>query len=161
MPNRIKEETDDIIISHESPLKILIVLSIGLVLIYLFIDYSGKPEGFYFLFFGIIIILWAILPNETVTIDKKSQRVIIKNNFLKFINKIPFSDINGIYIEHRRYSQLDDVPDSLNLKLTTIQGKTIIIYTAGDNDTANDFARDVARKIENFIPISPTSTWYP
>ncbi len=170
MPKRIKEETNDVIVLDESPLKILIFLLIGLILIYLSINYSNKPAGYFFLFFGFIIILWTILHNKSITIDKKSQRVIIKNNFLWFAKKIPFSNINGIYIEHKRYSQIDDVPDGLNLKLTTIQGKNIMIYEwteffipfLGDNeDIANDFAWDLAKKIENFISISPISTWDP
>ncbi|MDL5502998.1 MAG: hypothetical protein QSU88_07265 [Candidatus Methanoperedens sp.] len=170
MPNRIREETEDTIVFGESPLKILILLLISLVLIYLSIDYSGKSGGYFFLFLFFFIMLWIILHNKTVTIDKKSKTLIIKNNLLWFVEKIPFSDINGIYIEHTRYSQIDDVPDGLNLKLTTNQGKAIMIYQwtqsfipfLGDNeDGASDFAWDLAKKIENFIPISPISTWHP
>jgi hypothetical protein len=166
MAKRIIEETDDIIVFGESTLKILIIFLIALVLIYLYIDYPDKPRGYFFLFFGFIIILWTISLNESVTIDKKSQRVIIKNNFFWFAKEIPFSDINGIYIEHMKYSQIDDVPDGLNLKLTTNQGKAIMIYQwieffipyLGDNEeVANDFAWDLAKKIENFIPVSTTS----
>jgi hypothetical protein len=170
MPNRIREETDDVLVFGESTVKILIIFLIALVLIYLYIDYPDKPSRIFFLFFGLIIILWNISQNERVTIDKKNQMIIIKNNFLWFAKEIPFSEINGIYIEHSKYSQIDDVPDGLNLKLTTNHGNTIMIYQwtesfipfLGDNeDIANDFAWDLAKKIENFIPISPTSVSVP
>ena len=165
MPNRIKEETEDVIILDGNPLNILLGLSLILGCYGLYIFYGtslyiiiGANSLFSILyiigFIGIIIMLSSVLNNKIiVTIDKKSQRVKIKNIFLRSVNEIPFSDVNGICIEHKTYSDSEAEGKYIAVKLTTIQEKSTIIYNTVDEDAA----WKVAKKIENFIPNSPIS----
>ncbi len=103
MLDRIKEETDELIILDESPKKRLSRLFLILGLFFGLLFYF-RERSFYllFLFIGVFyFILWLldILVNyKNVTIDKKSQTVIIKNNLLKSINRIPFENLKEISI---------------------------------------------------------------
>ncbi len=103
MPDRIKEETDELIILDENPKKrlprLLIVLGLFFGLLIYFRDNSFRFLFLFIGFFYFLLWLYDIFVNyKNVTIDKNSQTVIIKNNLFKSINKIPFEHLKEISI---------------------------------------------------------------
>ncbi len=91
MLDRIKEETDELIILDESPKKRLLRLFLILGLFFGLLFYF-RERSFYllFLFIGVFyFILWLLdifVNYKNVTIDKKSQTVVIKKQSFE-VNK--------------------------------------------------------------------------
>ena len=140
-PNEIREETDDRITIVEN---ISVWMKIYAILFGIFILLFQIPffkNGFsfpfsiipiIFLLSGGLLILWGIrmfLVGYSVTIDKKSQRIIIKRvfilNLLKSTEEIPFLDIKRI--ETKRHIDSED-GDIWRVKLIKIQGGSTKIY---------------------------------
>jgi hypothetical protein len=148
VPNKIKKETDDILILNDSQWIILFFLLILLFLIYIYITYPNKRNGALgFGFVSFVFLVYDALNYKTVIIDRKSQRVVIKKNFLRIVNEIPFSDLNLIYIDHlTRDDDSDAPPHVFIVKLRTLSQfdrEPITIFGTSNSS----YAERVQRKI--------------
>ena len=126
MSNRIRKETDDVIIldNLKSPLFLLLILAFFLGN---FLDSKGNVISIFFSF--IIFAFIIFLAYETVTIDKKLQSVIIKNFFN--IETLYFSVIKEIVISNHN----EEDPETgykyitWDMWLNTIHGNSTLIYS--------------------------------
>ncbi len=155
MPNKIKKETDDIIILNDSQWILLFLLLISLFFIYVYINYPNIPQRNGAIGFGLISFVFLVydaLNYETVIIDRKSQRVVIKKNFLRIVNEIPFSDLNLIYIDHLTHNDSDAPPHSFIVKLRTLSQfdrEPITIFSTINSSDAERVQRKILYLTKN------------
>ncbi len=153
MPNKIKKETDDIIILIDSQWSLLFFILIILFSIYVYINYPNVRNGALgFGFISFVFLVYDALNYETVIIDRKSQRVIIKKNFLRIVNEIPFSDLNLIYIDHLTHDDSDAPPHSFIVKLRTLSQfdrEPITIFSTSNSSDAERVQRKILYLTKN------------
>jgi len=92
--------------------------------------------------------------DSVAIIDKKSERIIIKQdskiNLLKYINKIPFSDISRIVTErHIHHKGDEDDSFTWTVNLIKIQGDSIKIYETSYKPVAEKLAENIRRITNN------------
>jgi hypothetical protein len=169
-PNEIKEETDDriIVVENIPPESIgyaILAIFILFLLLGSFLDTNSKlmgdfvslPVPFVFLILLLIYTIltltrWLLL-SYSVTIDKKSERIIIKEdsniNRLKSVKEIPFSDIKRIVIKeqvHNLTSGEGTPYKTWRVNLIKIQGGSTKIYETYYESDAEILAEKIRNK---------------
>ena len=159
MPNRIKEETKERIILGSRSLKFelgcfFIILGTSLVCYSLLYNSYYWPS---FIASGFCFILgYDSFNDESITFDKKEQKVILKNYFMKRLNsvkEIPFSDIRKILIE-THYNKDDEtgrVYETWDIQLNTINNYYFLIYSPYYYIDALKVAKKISKIIDKEI----------
>ncbi len=151
MPNRIRKETDNIIILDTSKFSlftsgIVTLIFIGLVL-YFFnhpFGHSNPYDSFVFLLSAGLAglgILKILLDLQVVIISKKSQSVAIRFLYIT-IKEIPFSNIENVIYFDRGHGDPESA-GSWVVNLTTTQGDSIEIYHTGNESVAEILAEKI------------------
>jgi len=161
MPDRIKKETDDVIILDKGKFNVLFSLFLGIItlsFIWLASFFNSRPnpqiEAFTFLVTaGIAGCIMKLLYDlqQDIIISKKSQSVAIR--FLKSITikEIPFSDMEEIKIKRHSYND-PETSDSWSVNIIDNQlGPTKIYDASNESD-----AERVAEKISEITNIKIT-----
>jgi hypothetical protein len=154
---RIREETDDRF-TYITEKK---VMGYGSLILGIFIGVQAAAHKnswsdylLYLIFTGVsaYFILWglyAIMISKLVTIDKKSQSVIITKDsnidFLKSVKKIPFSKTKKIEI--RKHSHPPDGSDSWSINMIFYRGSSIKIYDTYCKSDAEGLAEKISKII--------------
>lgn len=157
MPDRIKEETDNIVILDEDRLgNFIIYLLVAFGIFFIFRDSSnflllGLLLALLFVFVG----LGKLLNDESISIDKTLQSIVIKNN--QDLKYIPFKDIKEIRISPA--FDVDDilVVESWSIFISTIDGESIKIYNAKGHSDLERLAKRIGKITGKRIHYSPIS----
>jgi len=163
MPDRIKEETDNIVILDEDRIgNFIIYLLVAFGIFFIF------RESFNFLLLGLLLALLFVfvglgklLNDESISIDKTLQSVVIKND--QDLKYIPFKDIKEIRISPT-FTDVDGilVVKSWSIFLSTIDGESIKIYNAKGHSDLERVAKRIGKITGKRIPhdYSPmTGSW--
>lgn len=153
MPDRIKEETDNLIILDEDRLgNFIIYLLIAFGIFFIFRNSCnflllGSFLALLFVFGG----LGKLLNDESISIDKTLQSVVIKKH--QDLKYIPFKAIKEIRITPTLSD--DDgilVARSWSIFLSTIDGESIKIYNAKRHSDLERIAKRIGEITDKRIP---------
>ncbi len=158
--NEIREETSDriTIVEHVSVWRKISVILMGIFILLFQIPFLEDSWSFpfiiipiFFLVASAYIIFWVIrmlLVSYSVTVNKKSHRIIIKKdsniNLLKSIKEIPFLDIERI--ETKRHVN-DEDGDTWSVNLLKFQGGSTEIYVTYYKSDAELLAEKLSKII--------------
>ena len=146
MPNRIREETNDLLILDYDPGNTIIWGGIFVLFGIIAWKYYGSFILFLILGWIGISILYSFFTDESVTVDKKNCDIVINSIFSR--REIHFSDVKNIEI-------WDDIwpgewVSNMRVSVITDNGKFLIFFS---RDTSS--AEEVKNKINKLI--NPTT----